>query len=59
MKKTKLNIGDKVEYTKTYMFGKQDIVTAKVVMKKGNKILLDNGDEFYHFFNKSFLPINK
>ena len=41
------------------MFGKQDIVTAKVVMKKGNKILLDNGDEFYHFFNKSFLPINK
>tara|TARA_B100000424_G_C22617218_1_gene343327 strand:+ start:124 stop:279 length:156 start_codon:yes stop_codon:yes gene_type:complete len=48
MNNLKLNIGDTVKYTKTYMFGKQDIVTAKVVMIKGNKVLLDNGDEFYN-----------
>ena len=42
MNNLKLNIGDTVKYTKTYMFGKQDIVTSKVVMIKGNKVLLAN-----------------
>lgn len=37
--------GQMVTYTKEFMFGKTATVTAKVVMVKGLRALLDNGDE--------------
>ena len=45
MKLTKLNRGDKVTYTKEFMFGKTGEVTATVVMVNRNEALLDNGDK--------------
>jgi len=37
--------GDKITYTKQFMFGKVGEVTSTVVMVLGNKVLLDSGDE--------------
>lgn len=53
MSHTKLTTGTKVQYLKEFMFGKESLITAKVVMKNGNKVLLDNGDEFYAVSNWS------
>ena len=44
MKFSELKRGDKVTYTKEYMFGKTGEVTATVVMIKGQTALLDNGE---------------
>ena len=44
MKYKLLKRGDKVTYTKTYMYGKWGQETATVVMLKGSNALLDNGD---------------
>lgn len=41
--------GDTVQYTRTFMFGKTSEETATVVAVVGNKVLLDNGDEFYNY----------
>jgi hypothetical protein len=40
----KLKKGDKVQYTKTFMFGKTGIEIAKVVLINNYNVLLDNGD---------------
>ena len=40
----KLKRGDKVQYTKSFMFGKTGIETANVVMVNNYNVLLDNGD---------------
>lgn len=45
---TKLAKGEKVTYTKEFMFGKTATVTATVVVVVNNKALLDNGDEIYN-----------
>lgn len=45
---SKFKIGQKVKYTKEYMFGKTGNVTATVVLITGKKVLLDNGDSFYN-----------
>lgn len=37
--------GDKVKYTKNYMFGKTGTVEAVVVAITGHTALLDNGDK--------------
>ena len=48
MKNQKFKIGDKVKYTKEFMFGKSEVVISKVLFLNGNKMLLENGDEFYN-----------
>lgn len=53
MTKANLTTGTKVKYLKEFMFGKESVITAKVVMIMGNKVLLDNGDEFYAVSNWS------
>ncbi len=50
-----LNKGDKITYTKHYMFGKKSEVTAKVVAVKGYTALLDNGDEITSIYNDDTL----
>ena len=42
-----LSRGNKIKYTKQFMFGKQSEIEATVVLINGNKILLDNGDEIW------------
>ena len=39
-----LKRGDKVTYTKDYKFGKTGVVSATVLMIKGQTALLDSGD---------------
>jgi len=56
----KLKIGSKVQYLKQFMFGKENLITAKIVAINGYKILLDNGDEFNNVSNLSmYLTIIK
>jgi hypothetical protein len=40
-----IKLGDKVTYTKEFMFGKVGEVTSKVVVIKGAFALLENGEE--------------
>jgi len=42
-----LKKGQKISYIKVYNFGKKAEITAKIVAIVGNKVLLDNGDEFH------------
>tara|TARA_R100000734_G_C3201358_1_gene20050 strand:- start:15 stop:200 length:186 start_codon:yes stop_codon:yes gene_type:complete len=44
-KELEMKRGDKITYTKQFMFGKVGEVTSTVVMVLGNKVLLDSGDE--------------
>tara|TARA_R100000781_G_scaffold15258_2_gene12585 strand:+ start:1135 stop:1326 length:192 start_codon:yes stop_codon:yes gene_type:complete len=46
---SKLSIGEKIKYTKSYMFGKTGIETAKIVMITNWSVLLDNGDSLSIF----------
>lgn len=50
---TTIKRGQTVKYLKQFMFGKESLITAKVVMVNNNKVLLDNGDEFYAVSNWS------
>tara|TARA_R100000655_G_scaffold51305_1_gene88968 strand:+ start:2529 stop:2708 length:180 start_codon:yes stop_codon:yes gene_type:complete len=50
---TTIKKGQKVKYLKQFMFGKESLINAKVVMVNNNKVLLDNGDEFYAVSNWS------
>lgn len=45
IEKSKISKGDKVTYTKEFMFGKTAEVTATVVAIFPRVALLDNGDE--------------
>jgi len=42
---TQYTIGQTVRYEQEIMFKGIEIVEAKIVAKRGNMILLDNGDE--------------
>lgn len=39
--------GDKVTYTREFMFGKTATEVTTVVLVTGNKVLLQNGETFY------------
>ena len=42
-----LSRGNKIKYNKQFMFGKQGVEIATVVLVNGNQVLLDNGDEIW------------
>ncbi len=45
--KTTFKKGDKVSYTRQFMFGKTATEVTTVVLVNGNQVLLENGETFY------------